>query len=29
MAAWMLIPDKVDDDAAESNHRFGVFGRPC
>jgi putative Ca2+/H+ antiporter (TMEM165/GDT1 family) len=26
MAAWMLIPDKVDEDAAESNHRFGVFG---
>jgi hypothetical protein len=21
----MLIPDKVDEDAAESNHRFGVF----
>lgn len=26
MAAWMMIPDKVDDDAAESKHRFGVFG---
>jgi putative Ca2+/H+ antiporter (TMEM165/GDT1 family) len=26
MAAWMLIPDKVDEDAAESKHRFGVFG---
>ena len=26
MAAWMLIPDKVDEDAAESKQRFGVFG---
>lgn len=26
MAAWMLIPDKVDDDAAESKQHFGVFG---
>jgi putative Ca2+/H+ antiporter (TMEM165/GDT1 family) len=26
MAAWMLIPDKVDDDAAASQHRFGVYG---
>ncbi len=26
MAGWMLIPDKLDDDAAGSRHRFGVFG---
>jgi putative Ca2+/H+ antiporter (TMEM165/GDT1 family) len=27
MAGWMLIPDKIDDDAADSQaHRFGVFG---
>lgn len=27
MAAWMLIPDKMDDDdAAASKSRFGVFG---
>jgi putative Ca2+/H+ antiporter (TMEM165/GDT1 family) len=26
MAAWMMIPDKVEDDAAETRHRFGVFG---
>ena len=26
MAAWMLIPDRVDDGAAEGRQRFGVFG---
>jgi len=26
MAVWMLIPDKVDADAAEGKLRFGVFG---
>jgi Ca2+/H+ antiporter, TMEM165/GDT1 family len=26
MAAWMLIPDRVDDAAAGGKHRFGVFG---
>lgn len=26
MAAWMLVPDQVEEDAAESRHRFGVFG---
>lgn len=26
MAAWMLVPDKVEEDAAETKHRFGVFG---
>ena len=26
MAAWMLIPDKVDEAAAGGNQRFGVFG---
>ncbi|MCP5286855.1 MAG: TMEM165/GDT1 family protein [Burkholderiaceae bacterium] len=26
MAAWMLIPDQVDDDAAPGRLRFGVFG---
>ena len=26
MAGWMLIPDKVDDDAAGGKQRFGVFG---
>jgi Ca2+/H+ antiporter, TMEM165/GDT1 family len=26
MAAWMLVPDSVDDDAAEGRQRFGVFG---
>ena len=25
MAGWMLIPDKIDDDAANRTHRFGVF----
>ena len=25
MAAWMLVPDKIDDDEA-TTHRFGVFG---
>jgi putative Ca2+/H+ antiporter (TMEM165/GDT1 family) len=26
MAAWMLIPDKIDDDAAGGKQRFGIFG---
>ena len=26
MAGWMLIPDKIDDDAAAGKHSFGVFG---
>jgi putative Ca2+/H+ antiporter (TMEM165/GDT1 family) len=26
MAIWMLIPDKIDDDAAGGTPRFGVFG---
>jgi len=26
MAMWMMIPDKVDDDAAGSALRFGIFG---
>jgi putative Ca2+/H+ antiporter (TMEM165/GDT1 family) len=26
MAAWMLVPDKLDDDAGGREHRFGVFG---
>ncbi len=26
MAGWMLIPDKVDDEAAGGRQRFGVFG---
>ena len=26
MAAWMLVPDKVEDDAAAGHQRFGVFG---
>jgi Ca2+/H+ antiporter, TMEM165/GDT1 family len=26
MAAWMLIPDKIDEGAAESVPRWGVFG---
>jgi len=26
MAAWMLVPDKVDADAAGTASRFGVFG---
>jgi putative Ca2+/H+ antiporter (TMEM165/GDT1 family) len=26
MAAWMLIPDKLDDDEADSAPRWGVFG---
>ncbi|MCW0205850.1 MULTISPECIES: TMEM165/GDT1 family protein [Burkholderiales] len=26
MAAWMLIPDKIDDDAAKTKSRFGAFG---
>jgi putative Ca2+/H+ antiporter (TMEM165/GDT1 family) len=26
MAGWILIPDKIDDEAAGSKRRFGVFG---
>jgi putative Ca2+/H+ antiporter (TMEM165/GDT1 family) len=26
MAGWMLIPDKIDDDATGGRQRFGVFG---
>jgi putative Ca2+/H+ antiporter (TMEM165/GDT1 family) len=26
MAAWMLVPDKLDDDADSKKPRFGVFG---
>jgi len=26
MAAWMLVPDTLDDDEAEAAPRFGVFG---
>ncbi len=26
MAGWMLIPDRVEDDAAGGRQRFGVFG---
>ncbi len=26
MAIWMLIPDKVDDNAVTDKQRFGVFG---
>ena len=26
MAGWMLVPDKLDDDAAGTAPRFGVFG---
>jgi putative Ca2+/H+ antiporter (TMEM165/GDT1 family) len=26
MAGWMLIPDKIDDDAASGQQRLGVFG---
>ena len=26
MAAWMLVPDKIDEDAAADRRRFGVFG---
>ncbi|NML42556.1 TMEM165/GDT1 family protein [Ramlibacter sp. G-1-2-2] len=26
MAIWMLIPDKLDEDEAETKPRFGVFG---
>ena len=25
MAGWMLVPDKVDDEAAAGTQRFGVF----
>ncbi len=26
MAGWMLVPDRIDDDAVEGKPRFGVFG---
>jgi putative Ca2+/H+ antiporter (TMEM165/GDT1 family) len=26
MAAWMLVPDKLDDDDADVKPKFGVFG---
>jgi putative Ca2+/H+ antiporter (TMEM165/GDT1 family) len=26
MAAWMMVPDRIDDDSAETASRFGVFG---
>lgn len=26
MAGWMMIPDKIDDDAVGGKQRFGVFG---
>jgi putative Ca2+/H+ antiporter (TMEM165/GDT1 family) len=26
MAAWMLVPDEIDEDEAAKQHRFGVFG---
>ncbi len=26
MAAWTLIPDKMDSDGTDATHRFGVFG---
>jgi len=26
MAAWMLIPDKLDDEETSGTQRFGVFG---
>ena len=26
MAAWMLVPDQIDDDATHKHGRFGVFG---
>lgn len=26
MAGWMLIPDKLDDEAVSNKQRFGVFG---
>ena len=26
MAAWTLIPDKIDSDRIDATHRFGVFG---
>ena len=26
MAGWMLIPDKLDDDTANSSGRWGIFG---
>jgi putative Ca2+/H+ antiporter (TMEM165/GDT1 family) len=26
MAGWMLVPDRIDDEAARGKHRFGVFG---
>ena len=26
MAAWILVPDEIDDDEEQKEHRFGVFG---
>ena len=26
MAAWMLVPDTIDEDEAQTSHRWGVFG---
>lgn len=26
MAAWILVPDKIDEDGAAAKQRFGVFG---
>ena len=26
MAAWMMVPDKMDDEAVDQSPRFGVFG---
>lgn len=26
MAAWMMIPDKIEDDAAKTKHAYGAFG---
>ena len=26
MAVWMLVPDKIDDEAVDGRQRFGVFG---
>ena len=26
MAAWMLVPDEIDEDTAAGQQRFGVFG---
>ncbi len=29
MAAWMLIPDRLDDDTPSARSRWGVFGTTC